>query len=160
MTSDPVVRVDGHARPRRKQERPAVVATAGDTVGKGDRREQAGEVEIGRSGVGSSEAALPPAGGVTGEPQCLRISVVAASAEQSIEPKSEIDRSATPSEQVAIGEGGGEKARESGAGARVSLFGFLQVGVCMRHDIALLLGLPCVAPMPSRSDPLRSKLLD
>ena len=108
MTSDPVVRIDGHACPRRKQERPAVVATVGDTVGKGDRREQASEVEIGRSGVGSTEAALQPAGGVTGEPQCLRICVVAASAEQSIEPKSEIDRSASPSEQVAVGERGGE----------------------------------------------------
>ena len=81
MTSDPIVRIDGHACPRRKQERPAVVSTASDTVGKGDRCEQAGEVEIGRSGVGSTEAAFPPAGGVTGEPQSLRICVVAASAE-------------------------------------------------------------------------------
>ena len=69
----------------------------------------------------------PPAGGVTGEPQCLRIGVVATSAEQSIEPKSEIDRSATPSEQVAIGEGGGEKAR-SCDGPRVRGFEFDAAG--------------------------------
>ena len=127
MTSDPVVRIDGHACPRRKQERPAVVSTASDTVGKGDRCEQAGEVEIGRSGVGSTEAAFPPAGGVTGEPQCLRICVVAASAEQGIEPKSEIDRSASPSEQIAIGERRSEKTGGCD-GARVRRFEFDAAG--------------------------------
>ena len=127
MTSDPVVRIDGHTCPRRKQERPAIVTTAGDTVGKGDRREQAGEVEIGRSGVGSAEATLPSAGGVTGESQRLRICVVAASAEQCIESKSEIDRSASSAEQIAIGERRSEKTR-SCDGPRVRRFEFDAAG--------------------------------
>ena len=109
MTSDPVVRIDGHLPPT-QQERPAIVTTAGDTVGKGDRREQAGEVEIGRSGV-KRRGDAPIGGRVTGESQRLRICVVAASAEQCIESKSEIDRSASSAEQIAIGERRSEKTR-------------------------------------------------